>query len=127
VKGPTNFGTRYEAERNIDVSVAVELVKGGGTKIIKNREVILNGKDRWVLDYFGGDNFPLVIAECERTDPVTDLSIPKYCKTEVTADYRFANDELSKNPFKNWGTQYFGQLSAEKPIFLKEFGENKFV
>ena len=37
IKGPAVGGTRYEAEREIDTRIAVELVKRGGDIIIKNR------------------------------------------------------------------------------------------
>jgi adenylate cyclase len=91
VKGPMNGGTRYEAEREIDVSVGLDMIRLGGERIIKNRYALWLGGDGWVIDVFGGLNRPLIIAECERGGPVTDLTIPSFCVTEVTDDRRFSN------------------------------------
>ena len=73
VKGPSVGGTRYEAEREIDARIAAELVMRGGCPIIKNRFSAWIGEDGWSLDIFGGANAPLVVAEAERSGPVTNL------------------------------------------------------
>lgn len=73
LKGPMNVGTRYEAEREIDVTVGTEMIRRGGHRIVKNRYSVWLGADGWVVDVFGGANAPLVIAECERSGPVTDV------------------------------------------------------
>ncbi|MEK8228125.1 hypothetical protein NKG05_21655 [Oerskovia sp. M15] len=59
VKGPTNGGTRYEAEREIDVNVGVEMIRRGGGRIVKTRYSAWLGADGWVIDVFGGANYPL--------------------------------------------------------------------
>ena len=84
VKGPSVGGTRYEAEREIDARIAAELVMRGGRPIIKNRFSAWIGEDGWSLDIFGGANAPLVVAEAERSGPVTNLQIPSFCVTEIT-------------------------------------------
>ena len=125
-KGPMIEGTRYEAEREIDVSVGVEMIRRGGARIVKNRYSVWLGGDGWVIDVFGGANRPLVIAECERGGPVTDLTIPSFCVSEVTGDRRFANDALSAAPFSGWAAQYAAELATEGPRFLEGLGVNRF-
>lgn len=46
VKGPSVGGTRYEVEREIDTRIAAELIKRGGSVIIKNRYSVWIGGRR---------------------------------------------------------------------------------
>jgi CYTH domain-containing protein len=124
LKGPMNVGTRYEAEREIDVTVGMEMIRRGGHRIVKNRYSVWLGADGWVIDVFGGANSPLVIAECERSGPVTDLQIPAFCVTEVTDDARFSNDGLARAPYRGWAAEYGRELAASGPRFLTDFGRN---
>ncbi len=124
VKGPMNNGTRYEAEREIDVSMGIEMIRRGGHRIVKNRYATWLGQDGWVLDVFGGRNHSLIIAECERGAPVTDLSIPEFCTSEVTNDYRFANESLSHVPYSLWRGEFERELATHGPRFLESFGTN---
>lgn len=123
VKGPNIGGTRYEVEHEIDVDIAAELIKRGGDVIIKNRFSKWINKDGWEIDVFGGKNFPLIIAECERLSPVVDLEIPPFCIKEITDDLRFANDELSNKPYSKWKNEYLTELDE----FLKKTPENAFL
>ena len=59
VKGPSVGGTRYEVEREIDTRIAAELIKRGGSVIIKNRYSVWIAEDGWSVDVFGGPNAPL--------------------------------------------------------------------
>lgn len=124
LKGPMNTGTRYEAEREIDVTVGIEMIRRGGQRLVKNRYSTWLGQDGWVIDVFGGANAPLVIAECERSGPVTDLQIPAFCVTEVTDDARFANDGLAGTPYRGWAMDFERELTATGPRFLTGFGRN---
>lgn len=124
VKGPMNSGTRYEAEREIDLTMGIEMIRRGGHRIVKNRYATWLGQDGWVLDVFGGQNHPLIIAECERGVPVTDLSIPEFCSTEITDDYRFANETLSHTPYGPWRRDFEQELATDGPQFLQSFGTN---
>lgn len=124
IKGPMVGGTRYEAEREIDVGVGLEMIRLGGQRIIKNRYAMWLGGDGWVIDVFGGANRPLIIAECERGGPVTDLTIPRFCVTEVTDDRRFSNESLSQAPYPTWSAEHAAELAARGPRFLQEFGHN---
>lgn len=124
VKGPAAGGTRYESEREIDPGVGMELVLRGSNLITKVRYSVWLGQDGWVVDVFGGDNAPLMIAECERSSPVTDLEIPKFCITEITDDHRFANDWLANHPYAGWRKDYETELAKYGPKYRQDFGEN---
>ena len=125
VKGPAVGGTRYEAEREIDTRIAVELVKRGGDIIIKNRYSVWIDEDGWNIDVFGGPNAPLVIAEAERSGPVTNLIIPSFCITEVTDQARFSNDGLASKPYSAWEDEFERELAEQGPQFQQIFGRNR--
>ena len=124
VKGPQVGGTRYEAEREIDVHVGIEMMRRGGARSVKNRYSAWLGDDGWVVDVFAGRNRGLVIAECERGTPVTNLSIPSFCVTEVTEDRRFANESLAHTPFPAWQHEFARELADRGPTFSSGFGTN---
>lgn len=124
VKGPMNGGTRYEAEREIDLNVGLNMLRLGGDPIIKNRYALWLGADGWVIDVFGGQNKPLIVAECERSGPVTDLSVPSFCTSEVTEDKRFSNESLSHSPFATWARDYQATLASTGPTFMQSLGTN---
>ncbi|KSW29971.1 hypothetical protein [Cellulomonas sp. B6] len=124
VKGPMNGGTRYEAEREIDPLVGVEMVRRGGARVAKVRHSVWLGEDGWVVDVFAGANAPLVVAEVERGGPVTDLAIPDFCVTEVTTDPRFANDGLAGAPYAGWVDAWEAELARTGPRFLQGFGHD---
>ncbi|WP_240675562.1 hypothetical protein [Cellulomonas endophytica] len=125
VKGPMVEGTRYEAERELDPSVAVELVRRGGSAVGKWRHSAWLDDDGWVLDVFVGEDAPLVVAEVERGGPVTDLTIPPFCETEVTTDARFANETLARRPYGTWGPAFLAELARTGPAFLSSLGRNR--
>lgn len=127
VKGPMNAGTRYEAEREIDLTVAVQLIRRGGSRVAKLRHAVWLGEDGWVIDVFAGRNAPLVVAEVERGGPVTDLAIPSFLVTEVTVDPRFANDALARAPYSTWADEFAAELARTGPTFLTELGTNRRV
>ncbi|PFG43999.1 CYTH domain-containing protein [Isoptericola jiangsuensis] len=124
VKGPSAGGTRYEAERELDPLVALELVRRGGARVVKTRYAAWIGADGWSLDVFGGANHPLVVAECERSGPVTGLQIPDFCVTEITDDRRFSNESLAVQPYAEWAAEYAQELVRTGPRFREDFGEN---
>ena len=125
VKGPMNAGTRYEAERELDVSIALSMIELGGQVIVKNRYGLFLGTDGWVIDVFGGANRPLIIAECERGSPVTNLEIPPFCVSEVTEDRRFSNESLATHPFSAWAEDFGAELGFSGPTFMTSLGTNR--
>lgn len=125
VKGPNIGGTRYEAERPVDIGVGSQLCLLGGKTLAKRRYGTWIHEDGWVIDQFCGKNRPLVIAECERTSPVVDLRIPSFCTVEITEDSRFSNDELVKHPYSGWSAEYFATGDHQSSRFETGFGENR--
>ena len=99
VKSPPVSGQRYELDQQLDSAVAVSILQRSQRVVIKNRHSIWLGEDGWEIDEFGGQNHGLILAECERTGPVVDLEVPRFCETEVSSDLRFTNDNLSKHPW----------------------------
>ena len=126
-KGPAAGGTRYEAERELDPLVAEHMVRRGGAKVLKLRHALWLGEDGWVLDEFLGSNAPLIIAECERAGPVTDLVIPEFCMTEVSEDTRFGNENLASRPYAAWAQEFEAELAAGGTGYLTSFGRNSRV
>jgi CYTH domain-containing protein len=99
-------------------------VRRGGAQILKTRYAAWLGADGWVVDEFGGTNHPLLIAECERSWPVTDLQIPDFCVTELTDDRRFSNESLATDPYSQWATAFARELATTGPRFRGDFGDN---
>lgn len=124
VKGPSVGGTRYEAERDIDAGIAAELIARAGVPIIKNRYSVWIAEDGWDVDIFGAQNYPLVVAEAERSGPVTDLVIPRFCISEITDDARFSNDGLAEHPYNQWRDDFETELATQGPRFMQNFGNN---
>jgi adenylate cyclase len=124
-KGPVAGGTRYEAERPLDPSIAAELVIRGSSLIVKNRYGIWLGEDWWNVDVFGGTNAPLMVAEVERSGPVTNLVIPSFCTTEITNDSHFSNDGLAQRPYSEWANEFEQELASQGSHFLNDFGDNR--
>ncbi len=119
VKSPSVRGERYELETPLDFDVAVQIIQHSAHLIVKQRYSLWIGEDGWEFDVFAGQNQGLAVAECERMGPVTDLRIPDFCVTEVTDDVRFTNDRLAREPWSQWDTQFYAQLSACGPYFEK--------
>ncbi|MDR2748719.1 MAG: hypothetical protein LBB10_02345 [Bifidobacteriaceae bacterium] len=128
LKGPAVGGTRYESEMEIDVNVAIEMIrKNPGKALVKNRYYVWIAEDGWVIDVFGGKNNPLIIAECERSTPVINLNIPKFCTTEITDVRRFGNDALVNHPYSYWKDDFEKELKENGPRFSELFGQNIFL
>lgn len=125
VKGPHIGGTRYEAERPIDIGVGAQMCLRGGKTLAKRRYGVWLNEDGWVIDQFAGSNQPLIVAECERTSPVVDLQIPGFCRAEITDNPRFSNDELVKHPYSQWAEKYLVTLGARDSSFQSGFGRNR--
>lgn len=119
VKSPIVTAERYEFEREIDVDVACQILRRSTNLIVKNRLSLWIGEDGWVFDVFGGQNEGLIVAECERLQPVVSLEIPDFCTTEVSGDLRFTNDFLSKEPWRQWRVSFEQELSITGSRFLE--------
>ena len=93
----------------------------------QNRYSVWIEEDGWSVDVFGGPNAPLIVAEAERSGPVTNLTIPKFCITEITDQARFNNDGLANRPFCKWADDFEEELALEGPRFQQYFGKNRMV
>ena len=118
VKSPTVTAERYEFEKDIDVDVAIQILRRSSNIVLKNRYSLWIGEDGWQIDVFGGQNDGLIMAECERLEPVVSLNIPDFCVTEVTGDLRFTNDWLSKEPWQEWNASFEHEFEVAGPRFL---------
>lgn len=118
VKSPSVNGERYEMETELDTDVAVQIIQRSPRVIAKTRHSLWFNEDGWEFDVFVGQNLGLIVAEIERLTPVVDLDIPSFCLTEVTADPRFTNDSLSKEPWQHWDALYMNELAQRGPFFL---------
>ncbi len=124
-KGPAAGGTRYEAERELDPLVAGQIIRRSEHVVAKRRYALWLGEDGWVIDEFLGVDAPLVVAEVERGGPVTDLTIPDFCVTEVSEDDRFRNESLAHAPYSLWRARFERELAIRGPQFLHTLGQNR--
>lgn len=105
IKGATNDRgtTRFEWEKSISVSEALQLLSLCEKGVIdKRRYIVPVGKYTFEVDEFYGDNEGLVMAEIELPDENTTFTKPDWLGEEVTGDGRYYNAMLVKKPFKHW-------------------------
>ncbi len=105
IKGKSNETgmTRFEWETELSLTEAkplMELCEPGVIDKIRY-EVEFDGH-LFEVDEFFGDNEGLVIAEIELRSEDEHFDKPDWLGDEVTADNRYYNSYLSKNPFKAW-------------------------
>ena len=102
-KSSQNGLSRFEWEKEISVKEADALIKLAEPGVIdKLRYYIEVGKHIFEVDEFYGDNSGLIIAEIELEHEDEDFLKPQWLGDEVTADVKYYNSQLSKNPFKTW-------------------------
>ncbi|MGR8930931.1 MAG: CYTH domain-containing protein [Gammaproteobacteria bacterium] len=68
----------------------------------KMRHFVRHGGHVWEIDEFMGDNAGLIVAEVELSQIGECFQKPTWIGIEVTDDLRYYNNNLSKNPYKNW-------------------------
>jgi len=98
-------GSGYEFEYPLSYSEGNNLLKSAmNDLVIKERYIHEFAGHTFEIDVFHGVNEGLVIAEVELEKIDEDLQLPDFIKLdqEVTADMRYQNENLSKNPYKNW-------------------------
>lgn len=95
--------SRYEWEKEISVSEALELMKLCEPGIIdKVRYFIKCGTHIFEVDEFHGENAGLIMAEVELRFAAEDFERPGWLGEEVTGDKRYYNAMLSKHPYATW-------------------------
>ncbi len=102
-KGNESMTTRLEWETELPLFEAKPLLAICEDGIIdKIRYQIRFGGHIYEVDEFLGDNQGLSIAEIELKHEDEAFEKPEWLGEEVTADSRFYNASLIKNPYKNW-------------------------
>lgn len=104
VKGAAEGLARFEWEKEIPNDEAMLLLRLCESVIDKTRHLVdsSDGRHVWEIDEFHGDNEGLVVAEIELESETEDFPRPEWLGAEVTADRRYYNSCLTKNPYKNW-------------------------
>ncbi|SOD15165.1 CYTH domain-containing protein [Pedobacter xixiisoli] len=103
IKGKAVGASRPEFEYEIPVEEANELLNHFCTNLIdKTRYYVVYEGKTWEVDVFGGLNEGLVVAEIELSSEGETYSLPSWAGENVTTDMRYANSNLTINPFSMW-------------------------
>ncbi|MBR8707783.1 Inorganic triphosphatase [Bacteroides pyogenes] len=105
IKGASNASgaSRYEWEKELPLSEAVELMKLCEAGMIdKTRYLVRSGPHVFEIDEFHGDNEGLILAEVELGSEEEAFVKPAFIGEEVTGDIRYYNSQLMKNPYRSW-------------------------
>ena len=102
VKGKTQGIRRSEYEYEIPLQDAKDMLKMCANLIEKRRYKVEYAGKIFEIDEFFGDNAGLILAEIELASENETFDKPKWLDKEVSADARYFNSNLSKNPYKNW-------------------------
>ncbi|OGY20943.1 MAG: hypothetical protein A2126_02760 [Candidatus Woykebacteria bacterium GWB1_45_5] len=94
--------TRDEFEYEIPLKDAKKLLELTNLTVEKLRYFLTLNGFCWVIDFFQGENSPLVTAEVELPHEDSKFKKPLWVGKEVTFDARFNNRSLAKSPFCNW-------------------------
>jgi len=94
---------RQEFEYPIPVDEADELLDLFCPRTVsKTRfEVSYAGKT-WEIDVFEKDNQGLIVAEIELDSADEAFELPPWVGDEVSAEARYYNNELARNPYSEW-------------------------
>ena len=93
---------RHEFEYPIPEEDAQGLWQLAPDRLEKTRFHLRLPGGEWIVDCFGGDNAPLVLAEVELPAVDANLSIPAWCGLEVTGESRWSNAVLAAKPIQSW-------------------------
>lgn len=95
---------RLEYEYEIPLTEANEILEQLCHKplIEKKRHFVHHGEHLWEIDEFLGENQGLIVAEIELSELNEEFQKPTWAGQEVTHDLRYYNNNLCKNPYKNW-------------------------
>ena len=95
---------RQEYDYKIPLDEGLEILNTLCEKpqIEKTRHFVTYKQHTWEIDVFTGENEGLIIAEIELTKIGEAFSKPTWIDKEVTYDLQYYNNNLCKNPYKNW-------------------------
>ncbi|TPQ24817.1 CYTH domain-containing protein [Methylomonas sp. EFPC3] len=104
IKSATIGTHRLEFEYEIPLADAEQLLAELCHKpvIEKVRHFVRREPHLWEIDEFLGDNQGLIVAEIELSQIGESFAKPTWLGQEVTDDLRYYNNNLAKNPFKDW-------------------------
>lgn len=105
LKAGVRVGVRREYEIDVPAATGAAILQtmADGPPIEKERQLVRCNGRLWEVDVFTGQNAGLVMAEIELDDIGAVLELPDWVGPEVTADPRFTNHALFRNPFSRWG------------------------
>ena len=105
IKGPSDVKGlgRYEWEKEIPASEALELMKLCPTPAIDKRRYLVDfAGHTFEVDEFYGENEGLVVAEVELDSIDEEFEKPPFLGEEVTGDAKYYNSSLTRYPYKCW-------------------------
>ena len=103
IKSKKSERVNHEFEYVIPVDEARSLIRMSAYLVIeKTRHMVTYEGKTWEVDEFHADNEGLTVAEIELDDENEVFESPPWLGEEVTADYRYLNSNLAKNPFLCW-------------------------
>ena len=104
IKSATIGNHRQEFEYEIPLADANTLLDELCHKplVEKIRHFIRREPHIWEIDEFLGDNAGLIVAEIELLQINESFEKPAWIGLEVTEDLRYYNNNLTRNPYKNW-------------------------
>jgi adenylate cyclase len=115
IKSMTLGVSRVEFEYPIPVADAEYILHHFCLRPIieKTRFYVEQDRHTWEIDVFDGDNAGLEVAEIELDSEDEVFHKPDWLGAEVSADPRYYNVNLIKNPYKLW--QGKNNCSAQEP------------
>lgn len=104
LKGRIHGATRLEYEYEIPVDEANEMLEEicALGRVEKWRHWVPHAGHEWEVDEFLGENAGLVVAELELEDEAEHFARPPWLGLEVTADARYLNTNLARQPWRSW-------------------------
>jgi|TARA_B100000315_G_C14260914_1_gene444114 CYTH domain-containing protein len=103
IKSKKSERVNHEFEYVIPLDEAQSLIKMSPYLIIEKTRYLVEYKGKsWEVDEFHGDNEGLTVAEIELDEENEEFDMPSWLGDEVTADYRYLNSSLAKQPFRSW-------------------------
>ena len=105
IKGLTRGISRAEFEYEIPLHDAEEMLGFcEGSIVEKMRYRVMHDDLIWEVDEFLGENRGLIVAEVELESEDQEIRRQSWVGEEVSADPRYINSNLARNPYKSWKT-----------------------
>ena len=104
IKSPMEGAVRKEYEYTIPAADARDLIEVVCLQpaLSKTRYLVEHRGLTWEVDEFHGENEGLIIAEVELKEADDEPDLPSWVGSEVTADPRYYNANLVRNPYRLW-------------------------